>query len=61
MEIATEIHSQTLGGIWLANILKKGRTDCRSQGGQGHHKKTLKNNKPGLIGAKIEPTIREPI
>ena len=46
--------------------MKKGRKDCRSKRGQGHHKKTDTNNltdlreltesKPTHLGACIGPT-----
>ena len=35
---------------------EEGREACSSQRGQGHHKKTHRINKPGLIGAHRDRT-----
>ena len=40
-------------------LWKRGRKECRSQRGQRQHKKTHKNNKPGLIGIHKDWTTNQ--
>jgi hypothetical protein len=46
-----ETYSQTLDGIQEI-LQKRAKKDCRSQRGEGHHKKTHRINKPKLIRAR---------
>jgi len=49
METDAETHNQTLGRTW-GTLWKKRRKNCRSQRGQGRHKKPHRINQPVLIG-----------